>query len=291
MKRISVVIVLMFLTLRFVLAQSCYPITLECSMHSDTLGCDKSYCIYLPESYGDESKSFPVLYLLHGLTDNDRAWRDKGKVDSIATKIFALGTAQEMIIVMPDAGTAFDGYFNCEGWRYESFFFSEFIPHIEGKYRIKADKGHRAIAGLSMGGGGTTGYALRHSDMFSSAYAMSALMGMVENLLSVTRIDNGNVKLIKTPVVLEELIDSVLVRFRKRYPKQSVKVELPEEFVMIPMDAVLVEQVIVNILENAVQHAIGMTELTLKVLLKDTKAVFEIHDNGCGICDGRWHAR
>ena len=122
-------------------------------MHSDTLGCDKSYCIYLPESYGDESKSFPVLYLLHGLTDNNRAWRDKGKVDSIATKIFALGAAQEMIIVMPDAGTAFDGYFNCEGWRYESFFFSEFIPHIEGKYRIKADKGHRAIAGLSMGGG------------------------------------------------------------------------------------------------------------------------------------------
>ena len=171
----------MFLTLRFVLAQSCYPITLECSMHSDTLGCDKSYCIYLPEGYGDESKSFPVLYLLHGLTDNDRAWRDKGKVDSIATKIFALGAAQEMIIVMPDAGTAFDGYFNCEGWRYESFFFSEFIPHIEGKYRIKADKGHRAIAGLSMGGGGTTGYALRHSGMFSSAYAMSALMGMVEN--------------------------------------------------------------------------------------------------------------
>ncbi len=109
------------------------------------------------------------------------------------------------------------------------------------------------------------------------------LMGMVENLLSVTRIDNGKVKLIKTSVVLEELIDSVLVRFRKRYPKQSVKVELPDEFVMIPMDAVLIEQVMVNILENAVQHAHGMTELQLKVFVKDDKAIFETHDNGCGI--------
>lgn len=109
------------------------------------------------------------------------------------------------------------------------------------------------------------------------------LMGMVENLLSVTRIDNGNVKLIKTSIVLEELIDSVLLRFRKRYPKQHVRVELPEEFIMIPMDAVLIEQVLVNILENAVQHAHGMTELKLKVYVSGDDAVFEIHDNGCGI--------
>ncbi len=109
------------------------------------------------------------------------------------------------------------------------------------------------------------------------------LMGMVENLLSVTKIDNGNVKLIKTPVVLEELIDSVLVRFRKRYPKQQIVVELPEEFVTIPMDAMLMEQVIVNILENAVQHAVGMTELKLRVFLEAEKAVFEILDDGGGI--------
>lgn len=109
------------------------------------------------------------------------------------------------------------------------------------------------------------------------------LMGMVENLLSVTRIDNGNVRLIKTSVVLEELIDSVLIRFRKRYPKQSVQVELPDEFIMIPMDAVLIEQVMVNILENAVQHAHGMTELRIKVYVEENKAVFETHDNGCGI--------
>ena len=121
-----------------------------------------------------------MLYLLHGLTDTHTAWRDKGHVNEIATEIFQSRLAQEMIIVMPDAGTTYDGYFNCDEWRYEDFFFQEFIPHVESTYRIISDKQHRAIAGLSMGGGGTTWYAINHSEMFSSAYAMSALMGLVD---------------------------------------------------------------------------------------------------------------
>ena len=181
MKKIVTLLSLILIAFQYSFAQKVYPQVIESVMHSDTLDSEKRYCIYLPSTYGDESKSFPVLYLLHGLTDTNTAWRDKGCVERIATEVFAEGLAQEMIIVMPDAGTTYDGYFNCEGWRYESFFFSEFIPYIESKYRIKADKEHRAIAGLSMGGGGTVGYAIRHSEMFSTAYAMSALMGMVEN--------------------------------------------------------------------------------------------------------------
>ena len=153
----------------------------EKSMKSKILGCEKNYCIYLPAGYDEGNAQYPVLYLLHGLTDKHTAWRDRGNVKEIATEIFAKGDAKEIIIVMPDAGTTYDGYFNSEGWRYEDFFFTEFIPHIESDYRVKAHREHRAIAGLSMGGGGTIGYALRHSDMFSSAYAMSALAGMVEN--------------------------------------------------------------------------------------------------------------
>ncbi len=109
------------------------------------------------------------------------------------------------------------------------------------------------------------------------------LIRMVENLLSVTRIDNGSVKIIKTSTVLEELIDSVLIKFRKRYPDQRIEVDIPDDFVSIPMDAVLIEQVIVNILENAVQHAVGMTKLKLKVFIVGKNAIFEISDNGCGI--------
>lgn len=109
------------------------------------------------------------------------------------------------------------------------------------------------------------------------------LVRMVENLLSVTRIDSGTVKILKTPTVLEELIDSVVLKFKKRYPEQKVEIEIPEEMVMIPMDAILIEQVIVNILENAVQHAIGMSRLTLRVFILGNRAIFEIKDNGCGI--------
>ena len=109
------------------------------------------------------------------------------------------------------------------------------------------------------------------------------LIRMVENLLSVTRIDSGRVKLLKTPTVLEELIDSVILKFKKRYPSQSVELNLPEELIMIPMDAILIEQVLINILENAVHHAEGFTSLALTVSTTDKKAVFEITDNGCGI--------
>ncbi len=109
------------------------------------------------------------------------------------------------------------------------------------------------------------------------------LTGMVENLLSVTRIDGGNVRIKKASTVLEELIDSVLIRFKKRYPNQKVIIDIPEDFVSIPMDAVLIEQVIVNMLENAVQHAKGLTEIVLRVFVVGENAVFEILDDGCGI--------
>ena len=109
------------------------------------------------------------------------------------------------------------------------------------------------------------------------------LMGMVENLLSITKIDNTGVKLIKTSTVLEELIDSVLIRFRKRYPNQKIVVDIPFDFISIPMDAVLIEQVLFNILENAVQHAIGMTQLKIRVFVDGDLAIFEISDDGCGI--------
>lgn len=109
------------------------------------------------------------------------------------------------------------------------------------------------------------------------------LIRMVENLLSVTQIDEGKVKIVKTDTVLEELIDDVLVKFRKHYPTQKVKVDIPDEFISIPMDGILIEQVLINILENAIFHAYGMTELILRVELEENKAIFSILDDGCGI--------
>ena len=113
------------------------------------------------------------------------------------------------------------------------------------------------------------------------------LVRMVENLLSVTRVDADQVNLSKRDTVLEELVDAVLVKFHKHYPDQKVQVELPEEFVSIPMDAMLMEQVLMNLLENAVFHARGMRNLWLRVQVRGRKAAFWVEDDGCGIPEDR----
>ena len=110
---------------------------------------------------------------------------------------------------------------------------------------------------------------------------------MVENLLSVTRVDGDRVRLSKHSVVLEELIDALLVKFHKHYPNQTVQITIPEEFVSIPMDPVLIEQVLMNLLENAVFHASGMRNLWLRVELESKYAVFSVEDDGCGISQER----
>jgi enterochelin esterase-like enzyme len=159
----------------------------ESTMQSKLLGRKKPYLVYLPAGYdANPDKKYPVLYLLHGASDTHTAWRDKGVMQVIADEHIASGLAHEMIIVMPDARGEGEnntgknmGYFNQPGWPYEDHFFSEFIPYIEKTYRIIGDKRHRAVAGLSMGGGGSASYAQRHPEMFSSACPLSgALAGM-----------------------------------------------------------------------------------------------------------------
>ncbi len=140
---------------------------------------------------------------------------------------------------------------------------------------------------------GSSSAILDNYDRFSEEQQMQLLRGiredaqwlmrMVENLLSVTKIDGGGVRLIKTDTVVEELVDEVLVKFRKRYPEQEVAVTIPEEFVVVPMDGVLIEQVLTNLLENAVEHAQGMEHLTLSVELVPGGVEFAVGDDGCGI--------
>ena len=109
------------------------------------------------------------------------------------------------------------------------------------------------------------------------------LVRMVENLLSITKVGDENVKITKIPTVVEELLDTVLVKFGKRYPQVRVSVEMAEELLIVPMDPMLMEQVLMNLLENAVQHAKGMTELLIRVSQKGSLAIFEVSDNGCGM--------
>ena len=136
--------------------------------------------VYLPAGYDASSdRLYPVVYLLHGLYGGYSDWARKGHMKEVVDELIASGEAARMVIVMPNAGdedvhNVWNGYFNVPGHNYEDFFFGELVPQIEKRYHAVGDKRHRAIMGLSMGGGGSTVYAQRHPDMFSSCYAMSA---------------------------------------------------------------------------------------------------------------------
>lgn len=113
------------------------------------------------------------------------------------------------------------------------------------------------------------------------------LVRMVENLLSITRINTGQVKIIKTPIVLDELIDSVAIKFKKRYPNQHLELIIPDNVIIVPMDAILIEQVLLNLLENSIKHAKNMAKLILKIYVHDNKVFFNVTDDGCGIPEDR----
>lgn len=149
------------------------------SLPSKILGGERKYAVYLPPGYDSSERSYPVLYLLHGGGDDQTGWVQFGEVLHITDKAIQEGKATPMIIVMPDANTGQRGYFNdFKGeWRYEDFFFEEFMPYVEKTYRTKNEKRFRAVAGLSMGGGGSFMYALHHPELFSSACPLSASTG------------------------------------------------------------------------------------------------------------------
>ena len=150
------------------------------TIKSVILGEDVKVNVYLPAGFDPEgTRLYPVVYLLHGLTDTYTAWQERGRMKDVADELIRSGEAARMVIIMPNAGdpdarNVWNGYFNQEGHRYEDFFFGELVPQMEKKYLAYGDKQHRAIMGLSMGGGGSVVYCQHHPDMFSSCYAMSA---------------------------------------------------------------------------------------------------------------------
>ncbi len=153
------------------------------SMPSKILGEDREYAIYLPPNYETNTdKEYPVLYLLHGGGGSHKDWPGRGHVADVANQLMASNEATEMIIVCPEAGKTFMNYFNNPDWRFEDYFFEELIPHIESTFRAKTDKANRAVAGLSMGGGGTIVYAAHHPELFCAAYAMSSYVYRHDNL-------------------------------------------------------------------------------------------------------------
>jgi enterochelin esterase-like enzyme len=179
MKKLLPALVLLSLLCPFALLAQSGKVYDNLSLPSKILKSDRKYAVYLPPGYETSDRSYPVLYLLHGSGDDQTGWVQFGEVLNITDKAIADGSATPMVIIMPDGNTGRRGYFNdIKGdWNYEDFFFKELVPYVEKKYRIKSDKHFRAIAGLSMGGGGTFMYALHHPELFSSACPLSAAVG------------------------------------------------------------------------------------------------------------------
>lgn len=155
------------------------------TLDSKILGAKVRYTIYLPFDYDTSSRFYPVVYLLHGYTDNDMGWIQFGEANLIADEAIAKREIPAMIIAMPDGGPSW--YINNYNGsvRYEDFFFGEFMPYIESRYRIRAEKSYRGVAGLSMGGFGTLVYIMRHPEQFAAGAALSAAVNTTEQIVAM----------------------------------------------------------------------------------------------------------
>ena len=146
----------------------------DLSFQSEVLGREVKYSVILPESF-DGTKTFPVLYMLHGASGGNNDWLNGGNIASHTGSV-----ETEMIIVSPQA--SFDGFdtfyiddYQGKGFNYETFFITEFMPAIDAMY--KGD-GRHGISGLSMGGFGSLYYGLKYADKFSGIYACSPAIGI-----------------------------------------------------------------------------------------------------------------
>ena len=110
------------------------------------------------------------------------------------------------------------------------------------------------------------------------------LIRMVENLLTITRIDGSReARIVKTSEAVEEVVAEAVAKFAKRFPHVAFEVRAPDTLLLCPMDAILIEQVLVNFLENAALHAVGMTHVALSVEQRGGRVRFAVRDDGCGI--------
>jgi enterochelin esterase-like enzyme len=139
----------------------------EVTYHSTTLKRFRRMHIYTPPGYELGEGTFPVFYLLHGASDSDDSWTSVGRAGFILDNLIAAKKAKPMVVVMPAGHTGpfrFGMRFNDE---FERDFVNDIMPLVEKRYRVRADRGYRAIAGLSMGGAQTLNIGIPHLDQFA----------------------------------------------------------------------------------------------------------------------------
>jgi len=190
--KIYILILSLVLSTSISFAQTHGKVVEENIISSKILGKDVRYTMYFPPDYDYSQRKYPVVYLLHGYTDDNTGWLQFGEVNRYADKAIEDGIIPPMIIVMPNGDSSW--YINSYDGKekYEDFFVKEFMPYVEKNNRIKAEKHYRGIAGLSMGGYGTMIYALKYPELFAAAAPLSAGIFSDEELLMMPDINWKN---------------------------------------------------------------------------------------------------
>ncbi|MEO5891730.1 MAG: alpha/beta hydrolase-fold protein [Ferruginibacter sp.] len=143
--------------------------------NSKTVGTKRKTAIYTPPGFS-KNKKYPVLYLLHGIGGDEKEWLNGGKPEVILDNLYADGKIEPMIVVMPNGRAMKDdratgNIFAADKVQafatFENDLLKDLIPFIEKKYPVIADKEHRALAGLSMGGGQSLNFGLGNLDVFA----------------------------------------------------------------------------------------------------------------------------
>ncbi len=150
------------------------------SYESKSVGTTRKMNVYTPPGY-TKDKKYPVLYLLHGIGGDENEWKRGGKPNVILDNLLADGKVVPMIVVMPNGRAQKDdraqGNVMASAPAFAAFekdLLEDVIPTIEAKYSVQADREHRALAGLSMGGGQSLNFGLAHLDTFAWVGAFSA---------------------------------------------------------------------------------------------------------------------
>lgn len=144
------------------------------SFKSEVLGRAVNYAVYLPPDYQTSSRRYPVVYLLHGYTDDESGWVQFGEIQQAADRAIDAREIPPMIIAMPDGGVTWYINDHQNKVRFEDMFVQEFIPRIDSTFRTRPDREFRGVSGLSMGGFGALVYAFHHPDVFAACAAFSA---------------------------------------------------------------------------------------------------------------------
>jgi enterochelin esterase-like enzyme len=167
---------------------------------STTVGSKRKLVVYTPPGYSKDTK-YPVFYLLHGAGGNEANWTTAGKANTILDNLYADKKVVPMIVVMPNgtvqAAGAKDKGVKGKGGDFVSGFEKELLtdvmPFAEGRYPILADREHRALGGLSMGGGQSLNVGLRHLDKFAWIGGFSSALGKAGSL--ITNADDASKKI------------------------------------------------------------------------------------------------